>query len=170
MDGLNGLRSTDPRFVALVNIANNERNMAEGEHWSLFRGVLVFVRHKGTARFLKEDLDDHEDILAVMHTLEEPDDVDLGGDPRPVSESDLRRFAERSWKNRRIPVVVTTDRLAEGVGVEWASAVVHWHVPSSAELIVQRNCRLDRRMCSEDWGEKFPSISGHCARLSGCWS
>ena len=157
MDGLNGLRSTDPRFVALVNIANNERNMAEGEHWSLFRGVLVFVRHKGTARFLKEDLDDHEDILAVMHTLEEPDDVDLGGDPRPVSESDLRRFAERSWKNRRIPVVVTTDRLAEGVGVEWASAVVHWHVPSSAELIVQRNWRLDRRMWSEDWGEKFPS-------------
>ena len=102
------------------------------EDWLKRRGVIVFVKYKGTARALAEDINAQlGDVAQAIHTVEDEDTSDGQGDRTSVGERTLRMFSDRCRKNHKIPVVVSTDRLAEGIGAPWASALVHWHVPKS---------------------------------------
>ena len=95
-------RNVDPRLEALTTLVLEENHLAMEEDWLKRRGVIVFVKYKGTARALAEDINAQlGDVAQAIHTVEDEDTSDGQGDRTSVGERTLRMFSDRCRKNHK---------------------------------------------------------------------
>lgn len=97
--------------------------------------VLVFVNHRESADRLYDILRREGLPAGIYH----------GG----LDQND-REKAVRMVDNGSLPILVTTDLAARGLDLDSLSAVIHYHLPVSAEAWTHRNGRTARAGASGD--------------------
>ncbi|MDE6097278.1 MAG: DEAD/DEAH box helicase [Muribaculaceae bacterium] len=92
-------------------------------------GTLIFVNHRDSAERVYERLRREGAPVGLYH----------GGLQQQEREMALALFA-----NGSTPVLVTTDLASRGLDIDGVEAVVHYHMPPSAESWTHRNGRTAR--------------------------
>lgn len=105
--------------------------------------TMVFVNHREAAERVYNYLSKRRFPVVMYH----------GG-----LEQQYRERALILFENGTLPVMVCTDLAARGLDIEGVSAVVHYHLPSSAEAWTHRNGRT-ARMGKQ--GSAYAIISEH---------
>ncbi|MDE6469129.1 MAG: DEAD/DEAH box helicase [Muribaculaceae bacterium] len=104
---------------------------------------IVFVNHRDAAERVYANLRKAGASVGLYH----------GG-----MEQDMRERALLMFVNGTTPVLVSTDLASRGLDIDGVDAVIHYHLPVSAEAMTHRNGRTGR-MGAE--GEAFAIISGN---------
>ena len=97
--------------------------------------VLVFVNHRESA----------ERTCEIVKKAGLPAGLYHGG-----LEQNDREKAVRMLDNGSMPILITTDLASRGLDIEGLSAVVHYHLPESAEAWTHRNGRTARAGATGD--------------------
>lgn len=105
--------------------------------------VIVFLNHREAA----------ERVYAFLQKQGYPAGLYHGG-----LEQDLRERALIMFSNGTTPILVSTDLASRGLDIEGVGAVVHYHLPGTAEVLTHRNGRTARMGAS---GKAFAIISGN---------
>lgn len=105
--------------------------------------VMVFVNHRDAAERVFNYLNKRHFPVVMYH----------GG-----LEQQYRERALILFENGTLPVMVCTDLAARGLDIEGVGAVVHYHLPASAEAWTHRNGRT-ARMGKQ--GSAYAIISAH---------
>lgn len=107
------------------------------------RRCIVFVNHRDAA----------ERVYKHLKRLGFPAGLYHGG-----LEQQLRQRALILFDNGTTPILVSTDLASRGLDIEQVEAVVHYHLPASAEAWTHRNGRTARMGAS---GSAYVIISDH---------
>lgn len=95
--------------------------------------IIIFVNHRESAERLHSIVKKAGDTTGLYH----------GG----LDQHD-REIAVELLKNGTTPILIATDLAARGLDIEGVDAVVHYHLPTSAEAWTHRNGRTARNGAS----------------------
>ena len=115
-------RVDSPEADKLDTLENLLRDTAGGRS-------LVFVNHRVAAERVYKRLKEEGFPVGLYH----------GG-----LDQDLRRRALTLFVNGTTPVLVSTDLASRGLDIGGLEAVIHYHLPVSAEVMTHRNGRTGR--------------------------
>lgn len=104
---------------------------------------IVFVNHRDAAERVFDNLKRQGFPAGLYH----------GG-----LEQQLRQRALILFDNGTTPILVSTDLAARGLDIDGVGAVIHYHLPSTAEAWTHRNGRTARMGAS---GKAFVILSDH---------
>ncbi len=100
--------------------------------------LLIFTQYKDTAEYIYRNLSHQIKDVAVVH----------GDDDKKSIQSTIRKFSPRSNKQdenkEEIRILITTDKLSEGVNLQDSHIIVNYDLPWAIIRLIQRAGRVDR--------------------------
>jgi len=100
--------------------------------------VIIFTRYKDTLDYLERSI---QNEIRTSRRLSNVEIFTIYGDMNPPRRRDVFREFRRSKKG----VLITTDCMAEGIDLQYASnQIIHYELPWNPNRLEQRNGRIDR--------------------------
>jgi len=127
------LVANDPKLRSLIEHLDEElkRPPLKGEP---SRKIVIFSEYADTVKYMKPVLEKHFRVLTIFGTLSKS----------TVSELNKNFDASFEKQEDKYDILLTTDKLSEGVNLNRAGMVVNYDIPWNPVRVIQRVGRINR--------------------------
>lgn len=158
---------SDPRLEKLKQLCYELREETELPSNA---GMVVFCRWAGTVEALYDWANGNADfivekLIGMKIDPKQPHDYEKQRKHKRKMDNALKKMRDSSHLSNnddKIPILICGDGGSVGLNMEWANRIVHWDIAyGSAEMISQKNWRLDRMLPNNNPGAVDPSFRVH---------